>query len=196
MTVMFCSRKWPARFEFFLWPILGCLLVFLLVGCSRQKEPAQSPVARYDLAKALFEQTTRSFHLPSAEANGADRQRLQSEAMAGYERLLKVYPDQEYWAAQAIRSIGNIYAAQTNVAAALTCYSRVETRYPREEWQVLMAWKSAADLLYESHRYDEAKQLYRKIVQRFDTPDAGQIVKIVVRGSKLRLEGAESMQAG
>jgi tetratricopeptide (TPR) repeat protein len=196
MTVMFCYRKCRSRQGFLLWGILGCLLAFLLVGCSRQKEPSPSPGTRYDLAKAVFEQTTRSFHLPSAEAKGADRQRLQSEAMAGYERLLKAYPDQEYWAAQAIRSIGNIYAAQTNVAAAISYYSRVETRYPREEWQVLMAWKSAADLLYESGRRDEAKQFYTKIIRRFDTPDAGQVVKIVVRGSKLRLEPSESTQAG
>ena len=168
---------------------LGCLVGLLLSGCSSQKEqPRESPAARYGLAKALFEQTTRSFHIPSAEAKGPERQRLQTEAMAGYQRLIKEYPEQEYWAAQALRSVGNIYASQTNIAAAVTHYSQVEMHYPKEEWQLLMAWKSAADLLYDTHRQDEAKQFYGKIIHRFDSPDAGQVVKMVVRGSKLRLE--------
>jgi tetratricopeptide (TPR) repeat protein len=160
----------------------------LLVACSRRLPPPDSAAKRSEAAKTLFEQTTRSFHIPSAEAKGAEKSHLQEEAIRGYARLVKEYPEQEYWAAQSLRSMGNIYATQTNVTAAVAHYSEVERRYPRQEWEVLMAWKSAGDLLYEVNRREEAKEFYRKIVQRFDTPEAAQVVKTVVRGSRHRLD--------
>jgi hypothetical protein len=54
-----------------------------------------------------------------------------------------------------------------------------------------MAWKSAADLLWEAGRKEEAKGFYRKILVRYDLPEAPQVEKMIVRGSKLRLEDRE-----
>src|SRR3954471_487917 len=75
------------------------LIGMLLVACSRRLQPADSAAERSEAAKALFDQTTRSFHIPSAEAKGAEKRHLQEEAIRGYARLVKEYPEQEYWAA-------------------------------------------------------------------------------------------------
>ena len=159
----------------------------VLTGCARK--PLSSP-EKYDAAKALFESTSKQFHIPSAEAKGPEKLRLQQQALAGYRQVLKQYPDQDHWAAQSLRSIGNIYAAQTNLTAAVEQYSELGRCYPNERWEVLMAWKSAADLLWDANQRDRAQEFYTRIVQRFDTPDAAQVIKMAVRGCKLRLSQA------
>ena len=162
-----------------------CLGSLFFFGCdSSEQKPSQQ---RYDAAKALFEQTTKSFHIPAAEAKGAERRKLLEQAAAAYGELLGKYPEQDYWAAQALRSLGNIRAAQTNVNEAINYYATVEKKYPQHDFEVLMAWKSAADLLWETGRHDEAKGFYQKIVARFGKPEASQVVKTVVRGSTIRL---------
>ena len=167
-------------------------MIAFLSGCGSKPQQQPSLADQHALAKELFENTTKQFHIPSAEAKGAEKLRLQTEAVAGYERLLKEYPDQDYWAAQALRSLGNIYASQTNLDAAVKEYALVEKRYPKQEWELLMAWKSAADLLWQENRKEDARQFYTKIVQRFDTPESAQVIKTVVRGSRHRLENSLS----
>ncbi len=161
----------------------------LLVGCSSAR---QTPQQRADAAKALFDHATKYYHIPSAEAQGAEKTKLQEQAVAAYEQLVKKYPDQAYWAAQALRSLGNIRAAQTNLNEAVKLYASVEKKYPQQEWDVLMALKSAADLLWDAGPREEAKRYYQKIVSRYDQPEAPAVVKTVVRGSKTKLAGGDS----
>ena len=162
---------------------ISLCFALLLAGCSSKETPAQ----RTEAAKALYEQATKEYHLPSAEAKGAAQRRLQDQAAAAYEELLKKYPEQTNWCVQAIYSLGNIRAAQTNLDAATRLYAEVDTRYPHADWEVLMAWKSAGDLLWDAGRKQEAKGFYQKIVERFDNTNASAVVKTVVRGSKTHL---------
>jgi TolA-binding protein len=155
-------------------------------GC-RQK--AEDPQKRYADAKALFEHAIKEFHLPSGATAGAEQARLQAEAVKEYERLLKKYPEQGHWCAEALCSLGNVRAAQTNLNAALECWSEVVVKYPREEWEVITALKSSADLLWEHNRQAEAKPLYQKIIAQFDQTNAPAVVQVIVRGSKLKLAG-------
>ncbi len=170
-------------------PQVLCIVVLgMALGCSRGKLGSEGALADAgSAAQTLFEQTSKQFHIPSAEATGPERLRLQEQAINGYRQLLRQYPREEYWAAQALRSLGNICAARTNLDLALTYFGDVEKCYPQQHWQVLMAWKSAADLLWDSGRRAEAQQFYAKIVSNFDSPDAAQVIKMVVRGSRLRL---------
>jgi len=165
-------------------------LLFLFVvatGCSPKKD--ETAQQRSEAAKALFDHTTKTFHIPSAEAKANEKEKLQSQAAEGYEELLRKYPEQEYWAAQALRSLGNIRSAQGKLDAAVKSYAAVETKYPQQKWEVLMSWKSAADLLWDAGRRDEAKAFYRKIVAQYDKSESSQVEKTVVRGSKTRLAG-------
>jgi TolA-binding protein len=166
-------------------PLLGvALFATLMAGCTSKH---QTPQERAEAAKTLFEQTTKSFHIPSADAVGALKTTLQEQAAHGYQEILGKYPEQRIYAAQADRSLGNIRAAQGKLDEAVRHYAAVGTKYPQQEWEVLMAWKSAADLLWENGRKGEAAQFYEKIVNRFDTPEATSVMKMAVRGSKARL---------
>jgi len=159
-----------------------------VMGCAAaDKETRQQQ--RATAAKDLFEQTVKLYHLPSGEAQGAEREKLLAQAVSGYERLLKKYSDQPRWCAPALRSLGNIRAAQGRLADAVKLYSRLEKQFPREDWEILQAWKSAADLLWEAKRPEEARVFYRKIITRFDQPEASPIIKAILRGSKSRLAG-------
>lgn len=168
------------------WLLLGLawLSLSLLAGCASHRG---TPEERYEAARALFDQTTKQFHLPSAEASGAEQERLRNQAAAGYRELLRRYPDQEFWAVQALRSQGNIRAAQGRLDEAVRLYAAVGRKYPRQDWEVMMAWKSAADLLWDAGRQAEAAGFYRQIVERFDSAEAPAIVQTVVRGSQRRL---------
>jgi len=158
----------------------------LLGGCASRRGTAEE---RETAAEELFNFTTRTFHIPSAEAEGAEQERLRLEAAKGYRTLLRKYPDQAVWAAQALRSLGNIEAARGDLDGAVKRFRAVGREYPGEGWEVLMSWKTAADLLWEAGRLEEAREFYQELVARFDDPEAPAVVRTVVRGSKGRLAG-------
>ena len=166
-------------------PILLLAMVSFAVHGGPPVAPEKSAEAR-----KLFEQTLGQYHLPSAEAQGADRQKLLREAATGYERVLKNFSAVSPWGAQALRSLANVRAAQGSITEAVRLHAHLEKKYPREEWEILQSWKSAADLLWENNRRGEARTFYRKIIARFDQPNAAAITRAIVRGSKARLSGA------
>lgn len=158
------------------------MMVVLLTGCT-----TVSPEQRAASAKALFDQTTKQYHLPSAEAQVAERDRLLAQAVTGYEQVLRQYRDQPFWCAQALRSLGNVRVSQGRSDDAVRLYRQVGERYPSQDWEVLQAWKSAADLLWDAGRKDEARAFYRQIVQRFDTAEAPGVYRIIVRTARMRV---------
>ena len=168
---------------------LGALALLLGVapGAAADQETRQQQ--RASAAQKIFEQTVKLYHLPSAEAQGAGREKLLAQAVAGYEQLLRKYSDQPRWCAPALRSLGNIRAAQGRLTDAVKCYTRLEKQFPHGDWEILQAWKSAADLLWEAGRPEQAKEFYQKIIARFDQPNAASIVMTIVRGSRSRLAG-------
>ena len=171
---------WPRSFL-----LLACAA--LLVGCREAQPTAAVSGTNSVSSRALLEEATREFHMRSAEANGAERKRLLEEAATRYERLLKDFPGDEDVCAQAIRELGSIRALQGNTNEAVKLYMAVGERYPKRDWEVLMAWKSAADLLWDGNRREDARKFYAQIVERFGSNEAAQVVQAVVRGSKARL---------
>jgi tetratricopeptide (TPR) repeat protein len=165
------------------------LSLFVLAGCD-DRRPA-STAERAEAAKTEFESITRDLHLPSAEATGPQAGELRRQAAARYESLLRQYGDQEFWAAQALRSLANIRAAEGDLNRAVRLYTEVEEKYPNQDWEILQAWKSAADLLWEAGRQADARSFYRKIVARFDSAEEPALVQTIVRASKRRLAGIE-----
>ena len=164
--------------------LLWAAMAICFSGC---KEKTASPALTTVDARALFTNTMGRFHAPAADARGAERDRLLSEAAKGYEELLKKFPTETNLCAQSLRALGNIHATQGKTNEAVKFYAAVSEKYPSQDWEVLQAWKSAADLLWESNQRDEAKKFYAKIVGRFGKSDAPQIISQVVRGSKARL---------
>ena len=156
-------------------------IAILLTSCATTPNPAHARSA-----KALFEATAREYHFQSAMATGTERERLLAEAATGYERLLHKYPDQDDWCAKALRSLGNIRAEQGQLDVAVKLYASVAEKHPRQNWEILQAWKTAADLLWDAGRPDEAKKFYQRIITRFDKPDAADVVKSVVHAAVWR----------
>jgi hypothetical protein len=107
--------------------------------------------------------------------------------MKGYDELLKRLPAETNLCAQSLRGLGSIHATRGKTNDAVKFYAAVGEKYASEDWEVLQAWKSAADLLWDGNQRQEAKRFYGKIVERFDKSDAPQIVQQVVRGSKARI---------
>ena len=166
--------------------LLIFVLLLLCAGCSSRQNPPQTADEAAS-AQELFDRTTRDYHLPSADAQGAAKVKLLQQAAAGYESLLRKYPKSMPWAAQSLRSLANIRAEQGKLDDAVKLYASVETKYPSSDWEILQSWKSAADLLWDTNRHPEAKQFYQKLVARFDTPSASAVIKTIVRASQNRL---------
>src|ERR1051326_1479927 len=163
------------------------LLASMLCSCATPEQATRRGQVRSAAAKDLFDQTTKLYHLPSAQAQGDEKAKLLAQAAEGYRQLLRHYPDQPAWCAQALRSLGNVRAEQGRLDEAVKLYSCVATKYPGQDWEVLQAWKSAADLLWEADRRDQARVFYRNIVTRYDVADAPAVVKTIVRASKAHL---------
>jgi hypothetical protein len=159
-----------------------------LTGCATPQQESARQQARYSAAKALFDQTTHDYHLPSAGVSVPKRSELLNLAAAGYARLLHAYPDQPYWCAQAMRSLGNVRAEQGRLDEAIRLYAQVGKQYPAQDWEVLQSWKSAADLLWDAGRQSEARVFDQRIVDRFDTPNSPSVYQIIVRAAKGRLK--------
>lgn len=173
------------RMIFSLGMVLLVVASLIIAGCSSHSTaPAADPAVA---AKELFDRITRDYHLPSADAQGAAKAKLLQQAAAGYESLLQKYPGSLPWAAQSLRSLGNIRAEQGRLDDAVKTYASVEAKYPKADWEILQSWKSAADLLWEANRQTEAKQFYQKIVARFDTPSASSVIRTIVHASQNRL---------
>ena len=158
--------------------VVAGLYAALVTGCATTPKPDPAVAA-----KALFDQTVKQYHLPSAEIQGPEHAALLEKAAAGYQRLLDTYPHQTNYCAQALRSLANVRAEQGRLNDAVRLYARVGERYPQMEWEVLQAWKSAADLLWDAGRQSEARVFYTKIGDRFNQPDAPAIVKTIVHAA-------------
>ena len=163
--------------------------MLLLLGCARPERKIAEQQLRYTAAKNSFEQAANQYDLPSADLQGAEKMRLLGLAAAGYEKVLKKYPDQKFWCAQALRCLGNVRAAQGRLDDAVKIWVRVEKEYPQQDWEVLLAWKSAADQLWDAGRQDEARAFYRKIVEQFDNGEEPTAIIQIVQGAKFRLVG-------
>ena len=163
-------------------------LLALVVGCGQRAPDPVRQAQRAAAAKALFDQTTKDCHLPSAQATGAECDRLLGLAAAGYEKLLREYRDQPDWCAPALRSLGNVRATQGRLDDAIQLYARVGRDYAGHDWEVLQAWKSAADLLWEAGRAAEAKGYDQQIVARFAGNDQPAVFQTIVRAAQRRLD--------
>lgn len=160
------------------------LAVCLLTGCGK---PALTPEQDETAARDLFNSTVAQYHLPSAEASGTARAQLLDHAAAGYEKVIQEHPAQTVWCAQALRSLGNVRAAQGRIEEAVKLYRSVPQRYPTREWEGLQALKAAGDTLWDAGREAEAREFYQVITQRFDRADSPLIFQTVVRGACSRL---------
>jgi lipopolysaccharide biosynthesis regulator YciM len=141
--------------------------------------------ASHETARDLFDRTVREYHLPSAETSGVERERLLARAASGYEQVLQRGNHEPQLCAAALRSLANVRAEQGHLDEAVKLYSRVGQQYTRYDWEVLQAWKTAGDSLWDAGRHQEAATFYRMIAQRFDG-DTSPLVRSIVSAASRR----------
>jgi tetratricopeptide (TPR) repeat protein len=158
------KRRFRCRASF-VFSVSPWLILVVLLGCATSRPDPQQ----------LF-----------SAAVQAHNDRQFAVAATGYERILRQYRDQENLCAQSLRSLAGIRAAQDKLDEAVKLYRRVGENYPRQDWEVIQAWKSAGDLLWDAGRQDDARVFYRQLVTRFDQPDQPPVIQTIVRAAKAR----------
>jgi tetratricopeptide (TPR) repeat protein len=156
--------------------LLIALTLQFLLGCTH---------ASQETARQVFDRTVREYHLPSAEASGAEREKLLSLSASGYEQVLRFGGNDRPLCASALRSLANVRAEQSRLDEAVKLYSQVGRQYPACEWEVLQAWKSAGDLLWDAGRKSDAAPFYRQIFERFRSAPSP-IMRTVARAASRR----------
>jgi len=163
------------------------ILMLLLSGCATPEQKAAELRSRYAAAKDLFGHAAKQYQLASADLQGTEKVKLLGLAAASYEEVLKRYPDQRLWCSLALRNLGNVRATQGRLDEAIKLYNQVAEEYPQQDWEVLQAWKSAADLLWDDGQHDKAREFCRKIVGQFDSNDEPTPIRHIVQDAKSRL---------
>ena len=148
--------------------------------------PTVDTPERREAAQALFECTVNDFHNPSARALPEKRVPLLEGAAQRYQQLLEEYPEQKHWCAQALRNLGGTQAELGRTEVALKHYDRVAIAYGEFDFEVMLAWKAAADLLWDLDRKEEAKVYYTKIIDRFDREEVLPVYKVILNLAKKR----------
>ena len=156
---------------------LASLLLSVLLGCTR---------AAHETARQVFDRTVHECHLPSAEASGAEREKLLAQSATGYAQVLRLGGNDRPLCASALRSLGNVRAEQGRLDEAVKLWSQVGRRYPTCDWEVLQSWKSAADSLWDAGRQNGAAPFYRQIFERFRSAPSP-IMRIVARAAQRRV---------
>jgi tetratricopeptide (TPR) repeat protein len=154
----------------------AALFLSLLLGCAR---------APHETARQVFDRTVREYHLPSADASKADREKLLAESAAGYEQVLQLGASDRPLCAAALRSLANVRAEQGRLDEAFKLWSQVGRQYPNCDWEVLQAWKSAGDLLWDAGRQSDATPFYRQIFERYRSAPSP-IMRTVARAASRR----------
>jgi tetratricopeptide (TPR) repeat protein len=157
--------------------LLIVLAVQSLLGCTP---------ASHETARQVFNRTVRDYHLPSAEASGPKREKLLAQSATGYEQVLRLGASDRPLCASALRSLGNVRAEQNRLDEAVKLWSQVGERYPACDWEVIQAWKSAADFLWDAGQKNEAAPFYRQIFERFRSAPSP-IMRTVARAASRRV---------
>jgi hypothetical protein len=162
--------------------------IIFLNGCdSRPEPPAVSPSPTLSL-QATYDAVATNLHRAAADARGAERERLLTQAAAGYEEVLRQFPSDTNVCLLSTRALANVRALQGRLDESVRLHLSVTNSPAAGDMDRLMALKSAGDLLWEAGRPKDAKPLYEQVVERFGKPGSSQLNQLIVRGARSRLE--------
>lgn len=170
------------------WTVVRFLPVALLISCATQ--PPQKSIE--SKAQYEFNRIVRTYQIPAAEStNAVERAALLHEAFLAYGALITNYPTARPWAARSLLAVAELHAERGDLAKALNAYDLIPTLYPDDEWEVIQAWRAAADLHWRARHYAPALERYFNIVRRFDRPGLSPAFAAHVRHARDRIREAE-----
>lgn len=172
-----------------LW-VLTALLLVVAWGC---RTPTGGPSDREAKARFEYNRIMREWVVPAGDvSNTVERMDLLEQAAQEYEQFERDFRDQHRWAAAALRSLGQVQLSRGQVKAALDCFELVGQRYPHEHWEVIQAWKEAADTLWQSEHRGEASVYYQQMINTYGRPGQPAMFETLVDIARARLKECES----
>lgn len=174
---------------------LFSLCVILLNGCNSRPELPAIPAPPALSSQATFDTVATNLHRAAAEARGAERERLITQAAEGYENVLKQFPSDTNICLLSTRALANVRALQGRLDESVRLHLSVTNSPAAGDMDRLMALKSAGDLLWDAGRLKDAKPLYEQLLERFGKPGSSQLNQLIVRGARSRLEGMTVREA-
>ena len=130
----------------------------------------------------------RASDVPAFDAtNAVERVTLLDRAAREYRQLATDYEDVPAWAAAALRREGEIHVERGDLKQSLFCFEQVGQRYPQQHWEVIQAWKAAADYLWNTRHRGEARLYYQQIVNTYGRPGQPPMFDTIVHISRQRL---------
>ena len=133
------------KLDSYRWIMVG--VVIWAAGCA---SPSRDGAQRLSKARYEYNRIMRDFRVPAEEAtNEVQRLVMLEQAASEYLQFTQDYGDCAPLAAAALRSLGQIHLALGEGKEALSCFEQVGQRYPGEHWEVIQAWKQAADTLWD-----------------------------------------------
>ena len=171
-------------------PLALLLSSFVLLLPACHSRPAEAKVSAPPVlpAQASYESVATNAHRLGAEARGEERERLLTQAAAGYENVLKHFPSDTNVCLLTTRGLANVRALQGRLDESVRLHLSVTNSPAAGDMDRLMALKIAGDLLWDAGRHQEAKPLYEQLVERFGKPGSSQLNQLIVRGARSRLE--------
>ena len=165
---------------------LGMAVGFLVwMGCSTTPDQASNREAK---ARYEYNRIMREYRVPAEEAtNEVERVAMLDQVAAAYLEFTQEYGDVPRWSAAALRSLGQVHLERGEFKEALASFEQVGQRYPQEHWEVIQAWKEAADMLWETRHRGEAVLYYRQMVDTYDRPGQPPMFETLVNIARLRL---------
>ncbi len=180
----------PAQISLFLRRVLPLAVwsLWVVAGGAAGCASASGPKARLSQARYQYNRVTGQVYIKALDAtNAVERITLLDVAAEEYGRVAREFPDVPAWAAAALRSEGQIRLERGQLGEALTCLEQVGQRYPQEHWEVIQAWKAAADHLWDTRHRGEARVYYRQIVSTYGRPGQPPMFDTIVSVARQRL---------
>lgn len=173
--------------------IFWVFAALLLVGAWGCATPTSGTDQRASKARYEYNRIMREFRVPAGDAtNATERMVLLEQVAREYERFERDFRDQPRWAAAALRSLGQVQLSRGQVKPALDCFEQVGRRYPHEHWEVIQAWKEAADVLWQSEHRGEASVYYRQMINTYGRPGQPAMFDTLVGIARARLKECEA----
>ena len=166
------------------------LLLVVAWGCAA---PTRGAGQRASKARFEYNRIMREWVVPAGDAtNVVERMELLEQAAQEYQQFERDFRDQPRWAAAALRSLGQVQLNRGQVKPALDCFELVGQRYPHEHWEVIQAWKEAADVLWQSEHRGEASVYYQQMINTYGRSGQPDMFTTLVDIARERLKECEA----
>lgn len=173
--------------------IPSIFVALLLVGAWGCATPTKGVEQRASKARFEYNRIMREWVVPAGDvSNAVERMDLLEQAAQEYQQFERDFRDQPRWAAAALRSLGQVQLSRGQIKAALDCFELVGQRYPHEHWEVIQAWKEAADTLWQSEHRGEASVYYQQMINTYGRPGQPDMFDTLVDIARARLKECEA----